>query len=1078
MFWKLGWLVKSLSYLAEKDIRETIYQNETFLKYRWNPFQRLIFWGSKNVIWVSLFIPVLAFSSALLIFQNYDFLKFFLPATASKGGLSSLIESQSIILGVQATILGLIFPLVIAFIGILIQGKSSHEAMWQIYKQTSGFLLVGFSALTLILYILVISSISPWENHAAKVSYSAGIITWFGLNIVLIAWFLWVTIRFISPKNRMEMIVSYAMNDVIVSDVRNRLKQNISRAAQLEHFKLLPPSVEGSYDISSFVINKGLTPLHYFSTKPVYLKNVYYRFLWLGVIVWIYQAKWLSKNKGDEPFLALPIYYGEYLSNKHKLAETNLSSINPISSFFIKNSVRFSRNEPSIDLDLTSLVEVLFGQVEDALKEGNSRQFEAAFDDLKKLVRELESSMSFVNDYQKNDNWLLLSDGRILFGRNLLDVLGRELYRLSENVSKNISNDVSYFEKICYFYPHLFSFQQEKRPLKVGLDYIDGHYYIWRNLMGWSSTGLKTGVTNQNADRALKHFVGSWEYWHHFIGGVSITKNQDNFEYSIQHLKSTSCMVIQALKYENYEGARWAADMLVYWYELFSNNFHQSASYGWHYQVLTPGLIDEDIDERLKKAIFNQDDRHEYEREEKLICLRNVWEEVRLITYAYIMQLPSFKSNQKVRELATALFQAKRLESTNDMDMPVPKINSPSDLLGVFLRMQNLLESKNYFDSWQEKHIERLSSIQQPLWVSGRSYFSVGTKYDLYLPFFYRMMGVGLTNNSFTLDQSWMEFLKAGVEHNVLNHAISCLESLTTIDDEILDHICYQFNCDMDAAKQKRDCFVDSIKAVIKELRRGANQQVIDSAIDDERLEALGIAATGLAFNIQKGPIPISLFDDVCNLEVIENSKLYEIQILDYRKSHISKLPDDSVPINEFEWLERVVKGKVVANVYSQLFKKVSWQEDSFTDLKLLINEVVKQGKELLREGKAPMFFVGTWDLYRLIDSSKWQYDPDDEKLPFNIETRDSSDDSYVCHLEGIEVHRLPFDKIEYSVLLTKEAFEKINILNYGDGRYVKASYKPNEGPDSIKGTLVLEYGIECKFNLQNGFKYISSNNE
>ncbi len=36
MLWKSGWLVNSLKYRVEKDVRDTLFKNDVFLRNRWS----------------------------------------------------------------------------------------------------------------------------------------------------------------------------------------------------------------------------------------------------------------------------------------------------------------------------------------------------------------------------------------------------------------------------------------------------------------------------------------------------------------------------------------------------------------------------------------------------------------------------------------------------------------------------------------------------------------------------------------------------------------------------------------------------------------------------------------------------------------------------------------------------------------------------------------------------------------------------------------------------------------------------------------------------------------------------------
>ncbi len=124
----LGWIVGSLKYWTEKEIQDTLLKNDTFLSNQWSLPERVFIWCARHFFLSNVLIFLLAVICSTLIAKYYMPLQELFPETEKD--LHSLLHFQPTIFGAQATLLGLVFPLVIAFIGILLQGKSSNESMW------------------------------------------------------------------------------------------------------------------------------------------------------------------------------------------------------------------------------------------------------------------------------------------------------------------------------------------------------------------------------------------------------------------------------------------------------------------------------------------------------------------------------------------------------------------------------------------------------------------------------------------------------------------------------------------------------------------------------------------------------------------------------------------------------------------------------------------------------------------------------------------------------------------------------------------------------------------------------------
>lgn len=1067
MLWKSGWPLNSLKFRVEKDIRDTLFKNDIFLRNRWSLPERLVVLGSKHVFIANLVIFFMASACFFLIAENYTLIQTFLPQTLS--GLSPLVEFQSNIFSAQVTLLGLIFPLVIAFIGILLQGKSSNESMWVIYRHNSGFMLVGFSALTLSLSFVLLKIYEPWLTHQFLVAASISTTAWFLTNLVLSGWFLWKTVAFLSLNSRMTMVVKYVINEVAPSDIKNRLLVRHSLSA-IDAGLLLNPKNE-SLDVNTFSAKDlGNSVFHQYS-KPRRITNVWYSILNLGVWFFSLQTKF-QKTENSPVTLSLPFSVENNFTKELLLAKTDCDSVNWISKILIKIAVRTTAKPAHWQLNVEQVVGALFGQLEDSLKDNNFRLFDSAKENLIQFHRDIESSMFFINDNSQPDNWLLLPEGR-WFGRSFLDVFVRESLNIAKEVTRRIQDDSNYYESWCYLYPRLFSSQKDNIPTKVAETYIDGHYLIWGKLMSWMGGFEKSNnVSDQQRDRAIKHFVGSWEHWGKLIDKDFVSVKSKDFLIASRHLNDSCCMIIYASKYNNNDAATWATDVLSHWLELFSNRHIKHRYYGWSHELITIKALELDFGHSLLKSLTFNNDFSEVEA--TTIGLRNYWTDLRCLTAAYLLATSHNKKNE-YKNLIDALVSGKRLEPSGSISVNHSPLSSAKDILGVYLRQNGIWESQSEYQALMEQHLDRLARIEEPEWVSGRIYSSSGTKIDIYLPNFFKVIGIGLTANKFKIDQKWIEFLKSdSISQTDLESTISSLKSLKNIEEKTINSVSDYFEIDLEESKRRSQLFINSIEEVIAELQSKISEQIINAPIDTNRLLKFGEVSSGSTFNLYDGPIPVTLFDDIDYIEGLE-SDLVVTNIVDYRKSEVSQGVQVNRAINQDEWLNDIVSQKMQISCFQQLYKHITWKEAEFENAKSLILRAVEDSQFIKNKNMTPIMFIGPWAVYELIDSSIWKYAREEEKLPLDISVESNKPESYICHVAGIEIYRLPFSKINFSILLSKEAFRKINVKRFGEGRYVEATFKTENDTD-LTGTLSLSFGVECEFNTSDCFKYISRN--
>ena len=580
-------------------------------------------------------------------------------------------------------------------------------------------------------------------------------------------------------------------------------------------------------------------------------------------------------------------------------------------------------------------------------------------------------------------------------------------------------------------------------------------------------------VSIQQRDRAIKHFIGSWEHWRMLLNKHFKSVDQNHYFCATRHLTNTSRMLIHATKYENFDAAGWATDVLVHWYELFSNNQLGYHYYSWHHELITPQILRCTPDHSIRKAISVNNDL--IDSEATSIALRNYWTDIRCLTAAYLLGSSKYNFNSNYKKYIDALLGCKRLEPTGNIEVDQAPLSNAKELLGVYLRQNGRWDAQYDYNSLLEKHLDKLAMIEEPEWVSGRIYFSSGTKKDLYLPNFFKVAGVGLTVKEFTLDHKWLSFLKSdAVSQGDLESTITELEKLVSIDESIIDLVSNQFDINNAESQKKSKLFVQSINAIISDIKSNISSQIVKSSIDQQRLLQFGIVASGSTFTLTDGPIPISFFQDI---EYLDNfsADVVLTNITDYKKSEVSEGIDVNRAVNEGEWLNNIVKQRAEVVSFHQLLEKCSWGEAEFEDALELISRAVSDSKLITSEELSPVMFVGPWDVYQLINSSKWQYGREDEKLPFDISIESGKDSSYICHLAGIEIYRLPFGKSDFSILLPMETFQRINIKHFGDGRYVDATFATKSDTD-LAGTLSLTFGIECEFKVTKCFKYLSLN--
>jgi len=144
----------------------------------------------------------------------------------------------------QATLIGLIFPIVIAYVSLANVGRASSDKLMNIYKTHTGFNIVAASSFFLLVSYAILFFLDSFVNiFLFKISQFLFLI-WFVFNLYLMYIFLSKTIDFIDGSKKINEIVKYSYNYkngvrdgfLIIADELNYFleNKNISRAQELE----------------------------------------------------------------------------------------------------------------------------------------------------------------------------------------------------------------------------------------------------------------------------------------------------------------------------------------------------------------------------------------------------------------------------------------------------------------------------------------------------------------------------------------------------------------------------------------------------------------------------------------------------------------------------------------------------------------------------------------------------------------------------------------------------------------------------------------------------------------------------
>ncbi|WP_284539386.1 hypothetical protein [Pleomorphomonas sp. T1.2MG-36] len=179
-------------------VAQHLASNSEFRNYRYPRLMRLARWA---VQYPALALPIAAVPYiAALLLARLDWLPIFPLSTDSQAHALDFWTINIGVLTAQAALIGLIFPLVIAFVGLLNQGRASFASRLTIYIESSSAIFVGVNSL------LLCVGIATQLPFAAKMNDTVAAFTllnlaWFTLNVGALVWFVLRTIDFLHPES-------------------------------------------------------------------------------------------------------------------------------------------------------------------------------------------------------------------------------------------------------------------------------------------------------------------------------------------------------------------------------------------------------------------------------------------------------------------------------------------------------------------------------------------------------------------------------------------------------------------------------------------------------------------------------------------------------------------------------------------------------------------------------------------------------------------------------------------------------------------------------------------------------------
>ncbi len=750
----LGWLLNSLSRRASIWVNEW---NNTSLdrnKLNYSSLQRILLHASESPFSfvLSIWFFICAISIGTWIGQEY----FDLCLVTYLWKESELLTYFGTLWTLQGTVCALVYPIVIAFVAVLLQRRSTVKLSLRLYYIDAAVIPSGASAIALLTWMGIEHlSISYLPTELLSV-VMVGNSIWFVLNSMLTGWFLYRTVQYLNDDERLQVFNRFAVQIAFPREVKNHLLGLIFSNAQSQGF--IPGKDYTSDDdcpkVSLYPVSEGLPCIRAYCKREQAVIDIRLRLLSWGVFLWLRQANKIkypqsnSRHSQVFPLLEIPIIPGETYNGDVILCRV-VGNIMPgtVASFLIRHSIIFSA-PPSPNISFSSY-EIMEELAVEALVLAEQKRFNTAKEVIRGLVNlhaNLIRAGAFVNDNNLPDNAALIPDPYGFSSLRIHENWLRVYRQLAEIAVKELQSDSSLFKQHCYLAYKLVNLLQDQDiNILLYLQNLSSHL-MYRMGNWWSNKIEEHGQITHNAiygvilplsldrlyDSAIKEFIGGWE-------ALCLREKDKNLDtadatwahysrhalFAATHAEHTVKMILGAVLRGDKTAAVWLTDSFQKWWNNQRHKFDSNQFGSNENPLLTFECVHknwQEVRENLE-AVPNGQQEHILAQNVVSTVLRKYWSDLRLVLILVLLDWTPAEapSNSLTLELISALLHNRDLKHGGNIDADVSR--NASKVLNRLLHVQ--LTDRDY-ENRLDKIVEYAQELRTPSMVSGRIYSSSG----------------------------------------------------------------------------------------------------------------------------------------------------------------------------------------------------------------------------------------------------------------------------------------------------------------------------------------------------------------
>lgn len=1063
-----GWFQPGLAKLVSRVVDQQLYNNVEFCAHRYPRLMRLARWAVHRPI-LALAIVALPYFAVILL-AKYGLLDGFDLAADAQASVRDFWTVNIGVLAVQAALVGLVFPLVIAFVGLLNQGRASFASRLTIYIESSSAIFVGVSSL------LLCVAIAAQLPFAAKLGTAAAAmallnIAWFAVNVGALSHFVLRTIAFLHPERRAPITRAYVANVIWPRELTSTVMAN--RWGNVVGYGYLPagddadPFAKGERVrvwYSAFWDGGEPRVRRHFSRK-MRLVDVRHALLAPVIQSWLAMAREADDDQ-DHDFV-IPLEPGRDYEGGLILARATLP-MGPISRWALKASLKF-RKTPAEDGKISETSAILREMIADLIALIDARQADEFDDQLSDVIAFHAFLYRLAQSFDEDINYAQLGSGQKLFGNALNEDWARAYRDVIRRAVERLPDETEFMGRIAYAPARIYSAVAREvtpRALQPILLMAQGVAY---RLIDWAQGESRTeavldlggrraftlSLQDETYARAWREFVAGWERLLQVIatapdrrgrGGRNwddLKRIADNVS---AHLNATTELAARAIWLGDTLATNWTCDLMLHWRIQAERAWDTRGAY-WRVRSEALTLETLELDWTAVKGLpITQGDDSLSAPVIFGAIMHNAWHDQVMLLASLCLHWAIHADAAETATQAARMLLRGEPHDRGDTGIHDDRGLSGADILISALRITGSGErfAKRSYAGRIDHLLEGLGKLGDSPWVSMRIYSSGGGLSFDALPGAQAIGMMATTIGPQSIDGNLRRLLTQA-DDEALQRREHYLKALLAAFDEIApdkhgDLLTALIDpADGASFDDRRNNARQLVEQSLGVLTGHRDQAIVEAPIDPARVAAVAVAAGSEAFTATA--FPRHLFADVTpTTEVLKD---FTLRMNGLSKGAYTDPPMAQAVINEKDWWRDAMSSQVAAVVWWDVVCKAEFEElEGQTPEEFW--SAVRDGSARIREaGNAPLLVIGNVDDPEWLSDWCWPHRQGGAPKPADlvITHEDGQVDGYLFTMNSTPVYRAQ-TAYGAAYLIPAQLLRRLRYHEYDDGLPVSLRFE------------------------------------